>query len=458
MLLSPQTRAKVELYKRQDFSSLGLSPKQEEALRELHPKNTETRVLTYGGGAGGGKSWFICVWEILNALAYANTKQYISRNELKRLMSSTYVTFMKVALTFDLVQGVHWSLNGKYNYIEFANGSRIDLVDVSYQPRDPMFERFGSIEYTCGANEEAGEIDFGAFDILFTRTGRHLNRELGFYPKNLNTANPKKNWLYQYFYKPFMSDTLEKGYYFIQALIHDNKFIDPEYIKSLENTKDEVKKQRLLYGNWEYDDDDAILIPYQNIIKAFENTSVQPTGRRYISCDIAMEGADKMVAVVFDGLVLEKVYTWAKTNGKEVIQKIQEVALKWNVPQSNIVYDASGVGNYLGGFLGGAVSFSGSSSPKNGPNYQNLRAQAFFRLSEMINQGEIYLKDQEFKTEICEELGVIKSMLDTPKSSIISKAEMKKTLGHSPDYADALSMFMVYHLSEVANSFHSDWF
>lgn len=458
MLLSPQTRAKVELYKRGDFSTILLSEKQKEALRELHPKNTDTRVLTYGGGAGGGKSWFICVWEILNALAYPEIKQYISRNELKRLMSSTYVTFMKVALTFDLVQGTHWKLNGKYNYIEFFNGSRIDLLDVSFQPRDPLYERFGSTEYTCGANEEAGEIDFGAFDILYTRTGRHLNKEHGFYPKNLNTANPKKNWLYQYFYKPFMSDTLEKGYYFIQALIQDNLFIDPEYIKSLQNTKDEVKKQRLLYGNWEYDDDDAVLIPYQNMINAFENTRVRPTGRRYISCDIAMEGADKMVAVVFDGLVLEKVYTWPKTNGKEVIQKIQETALKWNVPQSNIVYDASGVGNYLGGFLGGAVSFSGSASAKNPKDYQNLRAQAFFRLAEMVNDGELYFKDQTYKAEICEELGVVKSMLDTPKSSIISKIEMKKTLGHSPDYADALSMFMVFHLSEQANSFHSDWF
>ena len=37
---------------------------------------------------------------------------------------------------------------------------------MAYQPSDPMYERFGSLEFTDGALEECGEIRFEAFDIL----------------------------------------------------------------------------------------------------------------------------------------------------------------------------------------------------------------------------------------------------------------------------------------------------
>lgn len=42
------------------------------------------------------------------------------------------------------------TLTGKDNFIELGNGSRIDLLDLQYQPRDPLYERFGSLEYTGG--------------------------------------------------------------------------------------------------------------------------------------------------------------------------------------------------------------------------------------------------------------------------------------------------------------------
>src|SRR5205807_7649020 len=134
-----------------------------------------------------------------------------------------YVTWTKVC-AFHHIPPQDWKLNGQYNYIEFRNGSRIDLLDVDFLPSDPLFERFGSLEYTEGDLEEAGEIHFLAFDVLKSRVGRHLNKEYGLLPKIGLTANPSKNFLYSLFYKPWKDGTLPAEYAFIQSLYGDNKY------------------------------------------------------------------------------------------------------------------------------------------------------------------------------------------------------------------------------------------
>ena len=100
----------------------------------------------FGGGAGGGKSWLGCEWLLTRCYQYPKTKWFIGRKELKRLMQSSFETWKKVCL-YHKIPLDDWKLNGQYNFIEFKNGSRIDLLDVNFQPSDPLFERFGSTEY-----------------------------------------------------------------------------------------------------------------------------------------------------------------------------------------------------------------------------------------------------------------------------------------------------------------------
>ena len=81
-------------------------------------------------------------------------------------------------------------------------------------------------------------------------------------------------------------------------------------------------------------------------------------------------------------------------------------------------------------------------------HYQNLKTQCFYKLAEQINAGNIWIKcnDTTMRNKIIEELEVIrrKNMDNDMKLAILSKKEMKATLGHSPDYADALMMRMRY--------------
>ena len=38
--------------------------------------------------------------------------------------------------------------------------------------------------------------------------------------------------------------------YYLACLVQENPFIDPDYIEGLKTTKDKVKRERLLKGNW----------------------------------------------------------------------------------------------------------------------------------------------------------------------------------------------------------------
>lgn len=442
----------VELFKRKDISLLNLSEKQKEAMFFLI--DNITREVSYGGAAGGGKTWLGCKWLVLMCLAYPDTKYYIARNELKRIRQSTYITFLKVAKDLNLIE---FKTNFQDNYIEFYNGSRIDLLDLARTPKDPLFERFGSLEYTDGFIEEAGEIDFDAFEVIKSRTGRHNNDKYNLTPKTLTTLNPKKNWCHDRYWKPFKNNELPKEIVFVRALVTDNPFIDSEYIKNLEGLTDVVQKQRLLYGNFDYDDDENVLIPFDKIQDLFTNTFVEDKGEMFISSDVAITN-DLFVCVVWKGLrILEisaiknvsKPVSTITDNGEWVnkidftplLNEYERLSVKHKVPRSNIVYDADGIGHHLKGLLKGAISlFNGIPSISKG--YFNLKTELYYRFAEMVNNNEIYI-EADLKTEIKErlikEIGAIRRASEIgEKLRIMPKSEVKQLIGHSPDLTDAI--------------------
>ena len=146
-----------------------LSIRQRLALSKLF--DHETAFLLYGGGAGGGKSVLGCMWLYLSCIEYPNTRWFIGRDSLTDTRESVLVTWSWMCQ--------HFGFKGwKYvdNKIQFANGSAILFLDLSYYPqKDPLFERFGSKEFTGGWNEKEKEVKFDAFDTLKTRIGRYNN-------------------------------------------------------------------------------------------------------------------------------------------------------------------------------------------------------------------------------------------------------------------------------------------
>lgn len=427
-----------------------------------------TKIIGFGGGAGSGKSWLICEWQLTNAIRYPGYRGFIARNELKRLMNSTFVTFQKVC-KYHKVTDI-WTLDGKYNVIRFDNGSTIDLLDVAYKPTDQDFERLGSTEYTSGAIEEAGEVHFKAFDVLKSRTGRHnifedKNGTVELPPKMLLTFNPTRNWVYQVFYKPSQDGTLPSSYAFISALYTDNPYTAKEYGEQLDEIIDEQTKQRLKYGNWDYEDTERQLMKYTAIVDMFSNTV--DLGEKYLTVDVADDGSDKTIFTCWDGFKVFKIEAFNQMNTEGIILHIRDLARDYQIPYSHIAVDAIGVGAGVASNsqLAGIIAFKGSYAsirnqdsivelpnvktvkPRLVSEYKNLRCQCMFELAQMVNNRKMAITNvtQEIKDFIIEELAAYRDTTSGDgKSSVSSKEDIKKVIARSPDYTDTLQMRMYF--------------
>ena len=420
-------------------------PKQYKAMEFLDDKVTQQ--ILYGGSAGSGKSLFGCAWIVIQCLRYPGTRWMIGRSKLGQLRSTTMKTFTDLCKEWNIIQGEHYTWNGMSNEIKFYNGSEVVLKDLFFYPSDPDFDSLGSLELTGAFIDEASQIVQKARDVVTSRLRYKLN-EYDIIGKVLMTCNPSKNFLYRDFYLPHSKNELESHKQFIPALPTDNPTLPESYLETLRNM-DSVSKERLLYGNWEYDDDPTCLMNYIAICDLFTNYHISTLSKdRYISADIARMGSDSTVLIVWEGFKVIEIQKHNKIDTTESARIICELQTKYNVHIRNVVIDTDGIGGGVADQLKGSNNFLNGGRPKNNENYLNLKSQCYFKLASMVNKAEIWIdiNNGEYKEKITKELEQIKQgKIDQEgKLQVISKAEMKEKLGRSPDFADTLMMRMIY--------------
>ena len=410
--------------------------------------------IYYGGAKGGAKSFTGVNLIFADALTYPDTRYFISRKKLNDLRKFTLPTISKVFQSWGIKQDQYAKFNGQDNFFECYNGSKVLFLEAAYMPSDPLYERFGSMEFTRGWIEEAGEFDVAAKNNLAASIGRWKNDQYKLVRKLLQTGNPSKNYTYRDYYTPWKTGTLKPNQTFIQAFIQDNHMIDDGYIEQLEQSLSKNEKERLLHGNWEYDDDPSALIQYEKILDVFTNTYV-PEGDRYITCDIARLGGDKIVIIEWSGWRGHVRYYTRQT--LDVTTTYIAAAMQRNLTgRSSTLLDSDGMGggpvDMLGvkGFVnnsraipipGGELDSKGNPIPE---NFDNLKSQCYFRLAERINKNGLYLtcETDEIKQWIIEEFEHVKqkSLDSDMKKGVVPKDKVKEMLGRSPDFADTIMM------------------
>lgn len=436
-----------------------VSIKQHKALQILN--DNITTELFYGGGAGGGKSFIGCFWIISCCQAYPGVRYLIGRAHLKALKESTLLTFFAVCKDiFNLEAGKDYKYNSMEGRIKFPNGSEVFTKDLFQYPSDPEFDSLGSTEYTGAFLDEVSEITEKAKNIAMSRLRFKLD-EYHLIPKILMASNPAKNFAYREYYMPWKEKRLPIYKQFIPALVNDNPYISDFYAENLKKM-DENSKQRLLYGNWEYDDDPARLFEYEKLLKMFKLPG-NDFNQKYISCDVARFGKDMTIVIYWEGLNIMRIWAFPKTSTRETREFISKLAMAQDVKMFNIVIDEDGVGGgvvdelrAVKGFVNNSralerkeVSSKAYNKPKT-HNFSNLKSQCYFLLADYINKNMIACAETkpDIKQRIIEDLEQVKwhnPNKDEP-IRVTPKEDIKENLGRSPDFGDAIMMRMYFEL------------
>jgi hypothetical protein len=435
--------------------------KQFKALEIL--KDKETTELFYGGGAGGGKTYLGCSWLIISSLQYPGSRWAMCRAKLKILKQTTLLTF------FDICRSWGLERDNDYKYITdekivWNNTTEIYLKDLFFYPSDPEFDSLGSTEFTGGYIDECSEVTIKSKNILMSRLRYKLD-EFGIIPKLLITSNPAKNFLYTQYYMPYKQNKLPVFRKFIPALVQDNPKISKHYIENLRKL-DEISKQRLLYGNFEYDDDPSKLMDYKSIVDLWTNKVEVKGEQKYISCDVARMGVDSTVIIYWEGMRIVKIWSHPLTKVNETIDLIDEIRADNGVQRSHIIVDEDGVGGGVVDLMENVIGFVNNSKPietkneKNPKNYSNLKTQCYFLLADKVNRGEIQIKDNNsiIKELLIQDLEQVKQKdidKDEQRIRLVGKEEVKENIGRSCDYSDAMMMRMYFELksSKIAFGF-----
>lgn len=435
--------------------------KQKEALRALMRYDIQTSEVLYGGAAGGGKSWVGCAWVLLMCLSFPEVRYLIGRAKLLALKQTTLKTFWQVCKAYGLKEGRDYKYNGQINEIRFYNGSEIILKDLFQYPSDPDFDSLGSLEITGAFIDEVNQVTEKAKNVVMSRIRFNLD-VYGISPKIFMSCNPAKNWVYNTFYKPFIDGKLLNYRLFIQALSNDNSFISKHYLNNLDRL-DKVSRNRLKLGLWEYSDE----------LSMFDFAMIQETinrkrkykrgGRCFIAADIARLGKDKTVIIVATNtLEVIKIIEIEKQKTHFVAKAIKKLADFYGVDEYDIAIDADGIGGGVVDQLEtigieNAVSIVNNSRALHGQNFENLKTQLYYKLAEVVNGERLAVNEitDDQAEKLSQELQILRreKVEKDGRVCMTTKAEVKKLIGRSPDYSDALAYLMFFFLEEADDSY-----
>lgn len=446
-------------------------------------KDDITTEVLYGGAAGGGKSALGVAWIIENCQKYKGTRWLIGRSKRKALYETTLNTFWELIGRWNIAG--QFTFNSTLGVITWLNGSQIILKDLFLYPSDPEFDSLGSLEITGAFIDEVAQVSFKAWEVTKSRCRYKLGdfapdgtetkdlepvawniqtREAGAWrmnngkitegliPKILGTCNPNKGWSYKEFYIAKKEKTLKPYRKFIQALPKDNPYLKQSYLDSLLQME-KNSRERLYYGNWEYDDNPNALCEYENITNIFTNEHVKKGVRKYITADVARLGSDKAVILVWYGWRIVDYFTFDKSKINDLARKIKILSIKHGVPKSNIIADEDGVGGGVVDILG-IKGFVNNSKALNDENYRNLKTQCYYKLAKVINMNAMYFDcelSQKEIDEIVQELEQIESYkIDTDgKMQMKPKEAVKQAIGRSPDWTDAIMMRVYFEIKRT---------
>lgn len=460
-------------------------------------------ILIGGGAAGVGKT-FSLLMESLRHVQNPNfgsvmfrrlTTQIKSEGGLWDESSKMYPAAGGVPNTNDLLWRFPSGAKAKFSHLEHEKnvtgwqGSQIPLIgfdELTHFSKSTFFYMLSRNRSTCGVKPYiratcnpdpdswvAEFIDWWIGEdgfIIPEREGklRYFVRDGESFIWGNSTEECLKKA--DYYIRPLVeksgidAEVFVKSVSFVSGSIYQNKKLlqtNPEYLANLA-AQDEQTRMQLMDGNWKVAINPQDIYNYDTFKSFFTNEWVKK-GAKCITVDVALEGGNKLIVAYHEGEIWADVDIMALSSGKQVLDAIKRMQAKHEVPNDKVVYDANGVGGFIGGktndaFLPGSVAFNnaGKAFPmKDGRTFKNLKAQCYYLDGEKEEQyihprvaEKMYDEKMTVRQRLNFERKAIKKKVpkDAEPLSLIPKAEMKEKYlnGDSPDLLDAKMMKRIF--------------
>jgi hypothetical protein len=256
-----------------------------------------------------------------------------------------------------------------------------------------------------------------------------------------------------------------KSVSFVGAKLSDNRKLmqsDPTYLASLANQTEE-QRARDLDGNWKYRDVGDDLIKIFHMENFFKNDFQYGDKKRRASCDVAFDGGDNLVLWFWVGNHLQDIFTCSKSS-RLTMQIVKNKLDEWHVLEEDFTYDLSGIGQSFKGFIPNAVPFNNRETvdEKYKGLFDNIKSQCAYLFYHALNDGEISInpdllerkfsgngyKNMLLRDILMKERKAIKQDINNTDKGfcIIKKMDMKKLVGHSPDFIEAMLMRFIFEI------------
>lgn len=321
---------------------IALSDKQTEAY--WHLEDPDVLEVFAGGGAGGGKSWLGCVWQIWRRTKFPGTRGFIGRESFTALRDSTMNSYFAALEKWGLKADEAWKYNAQEHIIRFrGEGDRWDTEQhfrhMAYQPSDPNYDRFGSTEYTDGFVDEAPEVQPRACQVLLSRL-RYMHTD-ECTPALLYTGNPSDSWIKAQFVMDAKGNfiNLPKHRRRVLFTVADNpdKAIRDGYAKTLEHL-DAYDRARLLHGDWT-----AVARAERPFAFAFEpkrhvgRAERRPNDIHHISIDFNVEPFSAIASHIWQDRDGHHFHTFAEAKLKEASVKAMAEWIETQCQQRHLI-------------------------------------------------------------------------------------------------------------------------
>ena len=259
-----------------------------------------------------------------------------------------------------------------------------------------------------------------------------------------------------------------KSVTFIKGKLEENIALiasDPNYVANLAQ-QDEEQRSRDLEGNWNFKATGDDMIKMGDMEKFYANPQQIGDGKRYVTCDVAFDGGDSLVMWLWRGWHIEDIFV-CRLDSKGSVEAVQSKLHEWGVLEENFCYDLNGVGQTFKGYFKRAVPFNNRESvdDKLKNVYDTIKSQSAYLFAKKILNAEVSINprllDLKFSGKGFEKVPLRQILMKERKCiradesasdkgfCIIKKAEMKKIVGHSPDYFESLFMRMIFDIKKT---------